>query len=141
MSVGVYVKMQTVCWAYFDLTKYYFVLVRKMSGFQYSLLKDVYNMPNEEPVPRVERVERLSAVPVQHVQRMIPLSMPVYYDVPPMPPTPPMPLIRPTRLTRLDTMMDQEPPTHEDDMLPSLWWIVTYMGLAALTAIGIRTSS
>jgi hypothetical protein len=113
-----------------------------MSGFQYSLLKDVYNMPNEEPVPRTERtqwerVERVRALPIQHTQPIMPSSMPLYYEVPPMPP---MPLIRPTRLTRLDTMMDQEPP-YEDGMLPSLWWIFTYMGLAALTAVGIRTSS
>ena len=89
-----------------------------MSGFQYSLIKDVYNIPEEEQ----QRIKPIKAVPFPP-----PIHTPYYYHYP-----------TPTRLTRLHNAL---PPTKTDGMLPSLWWVFTYLGLAALTAIGIRSSS
>lgn len=94
-----------------------------MADFPMSSLSDVYNLPQEEPTPKPQYVARVA--PVQYV--------PQYAPVP----------IRPTRLNRLDHAIHEEENSQggSDGMLPSLWWIFTYMGLAALTAIGIRSSS
>lgn len=96
-----------------------------MADFHLSSLKDVYNIPEEKPKPQV--VPQPQYIPVPHY---VPHYVPV-----------PVRHIRPTRLNRIDQAMDEKPPLNNmDPMLPSLWWVFTYMGLAALTAIGIRSS-
>lgn len=87
-----------------------------MSDFHLSSLGDVYDIPQ----PKQQEPN------IQYVPQYIPVPVPTR-----------------TRLNRIDTMMNQDnqPKDPMDPMLPSLWWIFTYMGLAALTAIGIRSSS
>ncbi len=98
-----------------------------MADFPMSSLQDVYDLPQ---LPKKEEPQK-----PQYIAQYVPQYVPQYIPVP----------IRPTRLNRIDTMLEEHNGSDgsdgSDGMLPSLWWIFTYMGLTALTAIGIRSSS
>lgn len=74
------------------------------------------------PVPNYVEVE---AEPVQETNLHIDEHMPVYP-------------IHPVRLTRTEVGIDND--DEPNPILPGFWWILGYMALTALTAVGIRQS-
>lgn len=81
------------------------------------MLKDVYEIPSQEtPQPLQPRAPR----PVE------------YYRVPTLP------FVQPTRPIPVNLAVQAD---GDNPMLPKMWWIMVYLGLVGLTAIGIRASS
>jgi hypothetical protein len=101
-----------------------------MEGVQYSLLRDVYNIPNVDPVPPGVFRAGLGFRPAYPHH---PVRAHTHYIHRRMP--------APARLSQLDAAVAQHDASSSASVrtLPHMMWVVGYLGLVVLTAIGIRS--
>ena len=97
-----------------------------MEGIQYSFIDDVYDTDT------TQKIVAQSVQPVQTVFYPVHVPFHIPYNVPT--PTPSQTIQEDAKKTFVMT-------SNADLALPSMWWIVIYMLLIALTAIAIRKKS